>query len=874
MKKAIIIVFLFGVLSATLLFGGCGTTSDTPATTTSTVTTTSQTTSTATGPTTTTTFALPTTATFEPTAVEVETVTVGASDVTREVINNKVIVSLVSGQTEDDLSSTLPSGYSIIGSNSLTGVYEVQIPASTSLNSGISAINALSATSTAGADYVINNYFTPNDYAFSNSLVWGHTSISIEAVWDITTGDENIKVSVVDGGIDYGINGDETDVYNNDFEDDRFMQGGWDFVHGDAKPDDEIGHGTAVTGIFVANGNNTYKTAGMNWNSQVWIHKVTGFNQKGSTTALANAVSYAARNGCKVINSSVGVILDPTNDDDWQLIQALADAADVCYQNNAIWVCAAGNENLEVSGGTSSPQVYPAALAALSNSPVIAVGAYNQSEARWTSGSEGSNYGDAVEICAPGESIYTTQYGNSTQTAGKTSLASPFVAGVASLLYSIGEEISASPGSILVKQALINGGDTISTDQDIGKKLNAFGAVLSFLDNYNKTVVSVSCNVAGATVSIGGEDTGKTTTTEGYTRVIASESMDLVTIQVAKSGYETYSAQTSVIGGVHRVINVTLSSTTTTTTTTTTTSTTATITTTTSTSTTTVTTTSTTSTTATPVFADYEFGAYNYYDTPTTETISIPSNAYVYIGNLTTEAGEKHGFFDCGYAGYLNINGTTAAYNRYYSGSPSGTFSTYYGSSSGNYIYITTEATSTWAKYLSGSSISADRLWIAITNLVNLGESNSFTFRHSTGNPKGFIVRVSENAITTTTSTTTTTTTTTSTTTTTAVQFSLAVIDNDEIVGEYNSIGVDSNDKVHISYYDLWYSNLKYATNSSGFWVTTTLESAGNVGMYTSIALDSNDIVHISFYDATNDDLKYISGEVGAWITTTLESTG
>lgn len=71
---------------------------------------------------------------------------------------------------------------------------------------------------------------------------------------------------------------------------------------------------------------------------------------------------------------------------------------------------------------------------------------------------------------------------------------------------------------------------------------------------------------------------------------------------------------------------------------------------------------------------------------------------------------------------------------------------------------------------------------------------------------------------------------------------------------------------MHISYhycgeyinFECTISDLKYATNSSGEWQTFTIDSDGNVGWYTSIALDSNDKVHISYYyDYYNKDLKY-----------------
>jgi hypothetical protein len=88
------------------------------------------------------------------------------------------------------------------------------------------------------------------------------------------------------------------------------------------------------------------------------------------------------------------------------------------------------------------------------------------------------------------------------------------------------------------------------------------------------------------------------------------------------------------------------------------------------------------------------------------------------------------------------------------------------------------------------------------------------------------------------------------------------------------SVATDSNNKVHISYYDATNGNLKYATNASGSWVIQTVDSAGDVGGYTSIATDSNNKVHISYYDATNHDLKYTTNASGSWITQTVDSAG
>ncbi|MBI5056463.1 MAG: choice-of-anchor D domain-containing protein, partial [Nitrospirae bacterium] len=84
-----------------------------------------------------------------------------------------------------------------------------------------------------------------------------------------------------------------------------------------------------------------------------------------------------------------------------------------------------------------------------------------------------------------------------------------------------------------------------------------------------------------------------------------------------------------------------------------------------------------------------------------------------------------------------------------------------------------------------------------------------------------------------------------------------STIDSTGDVGQYTSITVDSNIKVHISYFDYTNYDLKYATNASGSWVTYTIDSTGNVGYYTSIAIDSNNKVHISYYYRTESALKY-----------------
>ena len=102
-----------------------------------------------------------------------------------------------------------------------------------------------------------------------------------------------------------------------------------------------------------------------------------------------------------------------------------------------------------------------------------------------------------------------------------------------------------------------------------------------------------------------------------------------------------------------------------------------------------------------------------------------------------------------------------------------------------------------------------------------------------------------------------------------------STIDSAGSVGKYSSIAIDSNNKIHISYFDNTDGDgdLKYATNVSGSWVVSAIDSTGWTGTYTSLAIDSNDKVHITYIDDTNYDLKYATNISGSWVTSIVDSS-
>ncbi|MED6338473.1 MAG: Ig domain-containing protein, partial [Candidatus Thermoplasmatota archaeon] len=95
--------------------------------------------------------------------------------------------------------------------------------------------------------------------------------------------------------------------------------------------------------------------------------------------------------------------------------------------------------------------------------------------------------------------------------------------------------------------------------------------------------------------------------------------------------------------------------------------------------------------------------------------------------------------------------------------------------------------------------------------------------------------------------------------------------------GFYNSIVTDTNAKVHIvSYRAGSKEDLRYTTNESGSWVTTTIDSDMRVGQFCSIAIDSSDGLHVSYHRNEGNDLKYAYKASGSnsWLKETIDSSG
>ncbi len=200
---------------------------------------------------------------------------------------------------------------------------------------------------------------------------------------------------------------------------------GWDFINFDASVQagqtnpsgDGTQHGTAVTGILAATGNNNKGIAGVDWSTKILPLQALDDDSYGNTLTIARAVYYAADRGVDVINLSLG-----SESEDSYLRQAIHYALD----RDVIVVAASGNDGCDC---ISYPAIYP---------EVIAVGAQNQEGTPATF----SNYGSALDILAPGASMTTPSWSEAFPStgyitgAGGTSLAAPYVSGLFSLALS------------------------------------------------------------------------------------------------------------------------------------------------------------------------------------------------------------------------------------------------------------------------------------------------------------------------------------------------------------------------------------------------------------------------------------------------------
>jgi serine protease len=233
--------------------------------------------------------------------------------------------------------------------------------------------------------------YRPNDPLLEHQ--WNLAQLDLERTWEINPGASSaIVVAVIDEGVAYRNLGNNY-LQAPDLAATTFV-GGYDFIWDDDVPIDFGGHGTHVTGTIAQSTNNNLGVAGIAFNVSVMPVKALasdfdfemGAPNVPTLALIAQAVRFAAEQGAKVINMSLGSRTPST---------PLRDAIQFATERGAVVVIAAGN-----SGDAGSPTEYPAAYAKDMDG-VIAVGATEYARARALY----SNVNDYVELAAPGGDV-------------------------------------------------------------------------------------------------------------------------------------------------------------------------------------------------------------------------------------------------------------------------------------------------------------------------------------------------------------------------------------------------------------------------------------------------------------------------------------
>lgn len=220
---------------------------------------------------------------------------------------------------------------------------------------------------------------------------WGAMRVGTD--WmksQFATNDEEVIVAVIDTGVDY----------THSFLKDR-MIAGYDFVNNDSDPMDEHVHGTHIAGIIAESTTDNVK-----------IMPIRALNENGNgyDSNIAKGIHYAVDKGASIVNMSF---------QGKEYSEHLAEAIDYALSNNVLVVVASGNKSDDTAN------YYPA-----SEKRVLVVSATDQSDKI----ASFSNTGGSIDVSAPGVGILSSVPGEKYAALHGTSMAAPYVSGVAAMI--------------------------------------------------------------------------------------------------------------------------------------------------------------------------------------------------------------------------------------------------------------------------------------------------------------------------------------------------------------------------------------------------------------------------------------------------------
>lgn len=303
-------------------------------------------------------------------------------------------------------------------------------------------------------------------------LEWHLDAVHAPDAWKTTQG-EGILIAVIDTGIEVShpefgecLEGAETIIPESAYQEDGYFQSDYQ------GPEDHLGHGTHIAGLIAARADGT-GSSGAAPRSRILSIKALesdGVRGNGKTSWVAAAIGRAVDAGANIINLSIGGAMQE-NDLLWEAIRRANEAG-------VLVVCAAGNT------GTSA-KCYPAAYP-----ETLAVSAVRRQADSFVIASY-SNYGDWIDLCAPGSNLYGPTLDGGYNIMTGTSMACPLVSAGAALLLS--QDPLLTPNQL--QQLLLESAEDLGAegkDERYGTGLLDLSKALQLLQERNQLLPPVS----------------------------------------------------------------------------------------------------------------------------------------------------------------------------------------------------------------------------------------------------------------------------------------------------------------------------------------------------------------------------------------------
>lgn len=342
-------------------------------------------------------------------------------------------------------------------------------------DAGVSSIGSIAGSIPDDPDFT-------EQYGLHN---WGQTGGTYDAdidapeAWDLHTGNlGTVTIAVIDSGVSPHVEfGDRLLPGANTYEPKRCDDGPY---QGELCADDEdcpgghcmwsdltidaYGHGTHVAGIAAAMGNNDTGVAGVTWGAHILPVRVTNDVGSSISTNAATALIWASDNGADVCNLSLQYYALDTHDE-----QFLRSSVNYVHSQGTLVVAAAGN--------FAGNEV--AAPARFANCMAVSATDHDDEFASYF-----SNWGDELDVCAPGVQIYSTIPNDLYNWQSGTSMSAPYVAGLAALLKSFLPHLTNEE----LRKALQASADDLGMsgwDDLYGHgRINAFAAMWAIIDSW------------------------------------------------------------------------------------------------------------------------------------------------------------------------------------------------------------------------------------------------------------------------------------------------------------------------------------------------------------------------------------------------------